>query len=55
MIKGNPSGKALQQGATALGFLVLTCQQVLRGQDMKGEAPVATWRGDHNVRFYANL
>jgi hypothetical protein len=55
MIKGNPSGKPLQRGATAFGFLVLTCQQVLRGQDMKGEAPVATWRGDHNVRFYANL
>ncbi len=53
--KGKPSGKPLQRGATTIGFLVLTCQQVLRGANQKGEAPMAVWMNESNVRFYANL
>jgi len=53
--KGKPSGKTLQRGATALGFLVLTCQQVLRGQTLQGETSMAVWMNERNVRFYATL
>jgi hypothetical protein len=55
MIKGNPSGKPLQRGAATIGFLVLTCQQVLRGLTLKGETSMAVWMNERNVRFYANL
>jgi nicotinamidase-related amidase len=53
--KGKPSGNALQQGATALGFQVLTCQQVLRGQNTDGDIFSANWKNEDNVRFYSSL
>ena len=48
-VGGYPGSKkteaAFQRGATQLGYLVLSCTQILRG-------PPATWQNERNVRFY---
>ena len=44
----NPANKMVKPGATQRGYMVLTCQAVLRGG-------VATWWQEPGVRFYASL